>query len=97
MDIESAFGPASNFKTIGQLVSTLAPKIVLLAGIILFVLIIGIGFTIIQNAGTENAQAMQKGKNAITYALVGFALIFTAFWIVQFVNKIMGNPFGGIF
>ena len=58
------------------------------AGILLlFYLVMG-GFSLMTSAG--DPKAMQSAKGKITSALIGFVIIFAAYWIVQIVGIILG-------
>ena len=60
------------------------------AGIILFLYLIFGGFTIATAAGSpENAD---KGKKAITNAIMGFVIIFASYWIIQIIQVLTGIP-----
>jgi len=52
-------------------------------------LVIG-GLGIIMGAGKNDPQQLGRGKAAATAALLGFIIIFTAFWIVQIIEYITG-------
>jgi hypothetical protein len=76
--------------TLGDIISAILPNIYVLAGIILFILLIIGGFGIIMGAGEENPEKAKKGKQAITAALIGFLIIFASWWIIQIVEVITG-------
>ncbi|MBI4157525.1 hypothetical protein HY502_01615 [Candidatus Woesebacteria bacterium] len=58
------------------------------AGILLlFYLIVG-GFSLMSSGG--DPKAVQGAKGKITSALIGFVVIFAAYWIVQIVGIILG-------
>jgi len=76
------------FPTLGSLVSTILPNIFMVSGVILFFLIIAGGFMVISSAG--NAEKTDKGKQAITGAIIGFVIIFASYWIVQIIEIITG-------
>lgn len=60
------------------------------AGILLlFYLVIG-GFSLMSSAGDPKAAQAAKGR--ITSALIGFVIVFAAYWIVQIVGIILGLP-----
>jgi len=80
----------SVFPNLGAFLSTLIPNFYVFAGILLFLLLIFGGFTYIVNAGQQNPEGVQKGKKAITAALIGFLLVFTSWWIVQIIEIITG-------
>jgi hypothetical protein len=75
---------------IGQLVSIIVSNAMILAGIILLFLIIAGGIGMIAGAGSNNPEQLEKGKKAITAAVIGFVIVFTAYWIVQLISKLTG-------
>lgn len=58
------------------------------AGIGLLLMIIRAGFTLMMSAG--DAKKLASGRTALTNAIVGFIIIFSAFWIVQIAGTIFG-------
>jgi len=76
------------FPDLGTLVSTILPNILMIAGVILFFLIIAGGFMVVSSAG--NAEKTDKGKQAITGAIIGFVIIFASYWIIQIIEIITG-------
>lgn len=77
-----------NFTSIGDVVTRLIPFVFAFAGIGLLLMIISAGFTLLTSAG--DAKKLDMGKNKLTYALVGFLIIFVAFWVVQIMGRIFG-------
>jgi len=68
------------------------------AGFALLIYLILGGIQMMTSAGSPDAAA--AGKSKITNALIGFVIIFTAFWIVQILGSVFGLPgitttFGG--
>ena len=89
MNIPGTYG--SPFNDIGALVSQIVPNVLVIAGVIFFLLILGGGFAMIQSAGTDaNPQQAAKAKAAVTYALIGFLLVVSAYFILQIVNIWVG-------
>ena len=88
VDIEKEFKPP--FKSIGDLISTLLPNIYLIAGIILFVLLIAGGLGIIVNAGKGDKNGVAKGGQLLTAALIGFLVIIGSYWIIQIISTVTG-------
>jgi len=74
--------------TPAKLINDLLPTIFVIAGLILFFLLIFGGFTIFLSAG--NPEKTKKGSSMITGALVGFLIIFLSYWILQYLEKIFG-------
>lgn len=66
------------------------------AGAAFLFLFITAGITMMTSAG--NPKAIEGAKAKLTQALIGFVIIFCAYWIVQIVGLMLGIPgFGGIF
>lgn len=84
----SVSGPVTSFTKVGDIVSEAIPYVFLFAGIALLLMLISAGFTLLTSAG--DAKKLDSGKQKLTYALVGFLLIFVAFWIVQLAGIIFG-------
>jgi len=78
------------FKDLGSFISALLPNVYMIAGVIIFILLIFGGFTYIVSAGRAKPEGVQQGKNAITAALIGFLLIFCSWWLIQIIEAITG-------
>ena len=81
---------AAGFGSIGEIISNLLQNIYVLAGILLFVLLIVGGFSFIIGAGQDNPEQAKKGKQALTAALIGFAVIFCSYWVIKIIEIITG-------
>ncbi len=76
------------------LISVLLPNILILAGVIFFFLMLGGGFMMIKSAGSDgNAQDAAKAKAAVTFAVIGFLLVISAYFILQIVGTVTGVDF----
>ena len=60
----------------------------IIAGLVLFGMLIGGGFTIFLSTG--NPEKIKQGTAMITNALVGFLIMFAAYWIIQLVEFSLG-------
>lgn len=80
-------GPA-NATNIGGIVTKAFPYIIAFAGFGLLLMIIAAGFTLITSAG--DAKKTEQGKQRLTYAIVGFLLVFGSVFLVQVISKILG-------
>jgi hypothetical protein len=78
------FTPGPGF--LGKLISDLLPYALTFGGLILFVMIVSGGFTMLSSP--TNPQAQESGKQRITYAVVGFIILFAAYWIMQILKII---------
>ena len=74
--------------TIGSILSRAIPFIFIFAGVGLFLMILASGFDFLTSAG--DAKKLEQGKQRLTYAIVGFVIIFAAFWIVQIFGEMFG-------
>lgn len=83
-------GPTLAGKSLASFISPLIQDVFVLAGVVLVLLLIFGGVTYIMNAGSGDKEGMEKGKNALTSALLGFIIIFVAYWIVQIIGYITG-------
>jgi len=80
---------------LGTLTNIILRNAFVLAGIItLFLLIFG-GFGFIMSAGGGDAKGMEKGKQAITGALIGLALIVLSASIVAVIGTLTGQKLLG--
>ncbi len=77
-------------KGVGSLVSVILSNVYILAGVVLLILFLWAGFKMIQSAGTRDAQKAAEAKNTLTYAVIGFLIIFASYWIIQIVEAITG-------
>lgn len=77
---------------LGEIIGTLLNYTLTIAGLALLVYLIYGGLQLILSDGEP--KAIQEAKSKITFAIVGFILIFCAFWIVQIFGLIFGiqNP-----
>ncbi len=77
------------FDTPASLINLLVPNLFILAGVIfLFLLILG-GFSIITSGSSKG---VEDGQKQITTALIGFVIMFSAYWIIQIVEFLTGVP-----
>jgi len=79
---------AETFNTLGDVINELIPYIFALAGIILLFLIIWGGFELLTSGGDPKKVESARGK--LTHAIVGFIIIFIAYWLVQILEAIFG-------
>jgi len=86
----SGIGDKPAYQSIGSFISAILPNIYVIAGVILFLLMVFGGFTYIKSAGSSDEEGVKKGQQAITAALVGFLIIFASYWIIQLIEIITG-------
>lgn len=92
--IGETFGsPFGQTARIGDLVSVIITSSFVISGIILlFFFVIG-GISLISGAGNDNPESVEKGKKAVTSALIGFIIIFVAYWLIRIIEVISGSKF----
>jgi hypothetical protein len=95
IDIKSTFlgSSSSNLSTVSGVsvyVQNIITASISIAGIILLFMLIGGGIGIISGAGKSDPKTIEAGKKAATSALIGFVVIFFAYWIVRLVETITG-------
>ncbi len=77
-------------KTIGDLVSVGLSIAFVIAGIVLLVSFITAGVGLISGAGQDNPEKAAKSKQALTSTVIGFVVVFTAYWIVKLISQVTG-------
>lgn len=73
---------------IGEILSQSLGYVFAAAGIGLLLMIISSGFSLMTSAGDPKKSA--AGKMRLTNAIIGFLLIFAAYWIVQILGVVFG-------
>jgi hypothetical protein len=79
---------AAELSTPGGIISRLLNYSFVVAGMILFVMIVVSGFQMV--AGATNQKSIQDGQQRATAAVVGFVILFCTYWIIQIVSLILG-------
>lgn len=92
--IDPPLGPSGTvsqtFPTVGSLLSIILKNSLTVIGIILLVLLISGGLMFIIGAGSNDSKKSAQAKTVITDALIGFAVVFLAYFIIQIVETITG-------
>jgi len=78
------------YTTIGPLISSLLKNSLIIAGIILLGLILFGGFGMIASAGSGDSKKAEQSKKTVTSALIGFLVVFCAYFIIQIIETITG-------
>ena len=76
---------------VGDLVTVVIRGAFAVAGIVLVVFLIMGGIGIISGAGSDNPEKLEKGKKSVTSAIIGFVVVFAAYWIVQLIEALTGT------
>lgn len=82
--------PVTTLTDVGTLTTRVASNLYLLAGIVSFALFMWGGFEYIRGAGSDDRDAIGRGKRIIYWAILGFLIIFSSYWIIQIVEIITG-------
>lgn len=85
----------SLFENLGAVISRAIPVVFAVAGVFMLIMIIMAGFTLLTSAG--DAKKMEQGQRHLTYAILGFVVIFVAYWAVQLLGIVTGMDFSAIF
>lgn len=95
--IRDAFGPAYvpgrinvtdiNLK-LGGIISAVLPYIFVFSGLMLFLFLIFGGFQLLASGG--NPESVKSGQGKVTGALIGFIIIFVAYWLVEILQIVFG-------
>ncbi len=94
INIGSSFGsPLGQTRTLGDLVSLAINASFAIASVIIVFLLIMAGIGIISGAGNDNPESVKKGQQAATWAVIGFVIIFVAYWIIRILELITGVNF----
>jgi len=86
--LQKDVNPKFEFQDIGGIVSKLLPYLFAGAGLLLLLFLLYGGISLMLSRG--DPKAVQSAKDKITGAIVGFVIVFFAYWIVQIVGKILG-------
>ncbi|MBI5614584.1 hypothetical protein HY947_06675 [Candidatus Gottesmanbacteria bacterium] len=76
------------FTNIAGIIGGAIKFIFIFAGIGLLAMLVFAGYDFLTSAG--DAKKLETGKQRMTNALIGFVLIFAAYWVVQIAGKIFG-------
>lgn len=77
-----------SFGTLGTVIETAIPFLLVFAGVGLLLMILSAGFALLTSGG--DPKRLETGKQRLTYAVIGFIVVFAAYWIVQLVARIFG-------
>ncbi|MFH1244820.1 MAG: hypothetical protein V1487_04605 [bacterium] len=80
----------SEYSSAGKLVNNILPNVYIVAGLVIFFMIIFGGFTIIASAG--NTEKTAEGSKIITSAIMGLLVLFASYWIIQIIQVVTGVP-----
>ena len=78
------------FPSLSSLISLILNNALTIVGILLLLLLIFGGLTFIIGAGNDDPKKTQQGQQTITHALLGFAIVFSAYFIIRIIEILTG-------
>ena len=69
--------------TLGDVIGKTVPYLFVFSGIALLLMLIFGGFSLLTSGG--DPKQLESGKQKITYSIIGFIIVFLAFWAVQLI------------
>lgn len=89
-EIEQKGLPSFRFadKKIADVIVAAIPWIFAFAGLLLLVYLIYGGFHLMTSGG--DPKGIAEGKAKVTNAILGFVIVFIAFWLVQIIARVLG-------
>jgi hypothetical protein len=86
--LNQAVGLKPNLTNLGTIISTVIPYLFGAAGLLLLLYLVWGGFSYMLSGG--DPKGTESAKQKITNALVGFTIVFVAYWLVQILGTILG-------
>lgn len=78
------------FSTPADLINKLIlPNIFVFAGLIFLALLIGGAFSILRSG---DSKGLEKAREQVMNAAIGFIIVFVAYWLVQLIGVLIGQP-----
>lgn len=93
VNIEEKLNPSFGGSTgpgFGAFILIIVNNVIAFAGLTCFFLILFGGFSVMMGAGNNDPQRAAQGKQTVTYAIIGFLIVFTAYWIVKGIEILTG-------
>lgn len=79
-----------SYSNFSQIINPLLKNSLTLAGIIFLALIIFGGLGMIIGAGSNDSKKTEQSKKTITSAVIGFAVVICAYFIIQIIQVVTG-------
>ncbi len=86
-------GEIPEYNSLGAFISSLLPNVYIIAGLILFFLIIFSGYGLLSAGG--DPEKLKQSSKVLTATITGFIIIFASYWIIQIIEVITGIPIFG--
>ncbi|OGD83784.1 hypothetical protein A2165_01210 [Candidatus Curtissbacteria bacterium RBG_13_40_7] len=74
-------------RSVGEIIGVLIPYIYGIVGFLLLLYAVSAGYQILTSGG--GPKALVQAKDKITNAIVGFIIMFSSYWIVQLLARIL--------
>ena len=78
------------YTSVSPLINAILKNSLIIAGIIFLILLIFGGINMIASAGSSDSKKAAQSKQTITSALIGFLVVFCAYFIIQIISLITG-------
>ena len=78
------------FTTVGGIVNAIVPVLLIIAGFFLLYQLVSGGFTLMFSKGDQ--RAVEGARAKITNAVIGFVILFIAYWLVQILGGVLNIP-----
>ncbi len=80
----------NTFPNLSVLVNLILNNALTIASVLLLVLLIFGGISLILGAGASDPKKTQQGQKTVTSALIGFLVVFLAYFIIQIIEVVTG-------
>ncbi len=81
---------SDTFPNVGVLLNILLKNSLTIISLLLLILLIVGGIQFIMGAGSDDPKKAQAAKSMITDALIGFVIVFCAYFIIQIIEVVTG-------
>lgn len=93
IDIATTYGvKLGTIWSLNTLVSAVLTASMAIAGLIFMFMVAAGGFAVMSGGG-DDPQKAAKGRASITSGLIGFIVIIVAYWIIAFIEEVVGVDF----
>jgi len=86
----SEVNPSPKLTVFADIVNVILKNALMLAGLLAFIVLVFGGLSVIMGAGSGDTKRMEKGKSAVTGAIIGILVIVASVWIIQIIETITG-------
>ncbi len=83
-------GKLQSLTGVAALASFFIKSVLVISGIILLFMFLLGGYGMITGAGKNDPKQMEQAKQTLTTAVIGFVIVFLAYWIVKLILGIFG-------